>query len=95
MEFSECHILTYGQNFATWSIGLNISHMNTCMQFSSLKYEILHISPVKMIAQTFQNKIGILYISYEYLCAYFSLDIMNFMFYTCEKQSAVFVLYEM
>ena len=60
------------------------------MQFSSLIYEILHISSVKMIAQTFQNKIGILYISYENLCAYFSLDITNFMVYTYEKQGAVF-----
>ena len=36
-----------------------------------MKCEILYISPMKMTAQTFQKRIGILCISYENLCAGF------------------------
>lgn len=53
------------------SMELGISHMNIYMSFSCMKYGILCISPVEISAQTFQNKNGNLYISYEHLCTHF------------------------
>ena len=95
MEFSVYYTLTCGQTFSTWSIELNTSHMNICMQFSSVKHEILYISPVKMRVQPFHNTIVILCISYEYLCGCFPT--WNYEFYVLQiwKTRMLSLLHEM